>query len=56
MLRWDGGLASLSATLYQARPEVFPPSDAAPIPLGPSIPLHKGDKNLIESMNLVSFC
>jgi hypothetical protein len=30
--RWDGDEASLSATLYQARPDVFPVSGASPIP------------------------
>jgi hypothetical protein len=30
--RWDGDQDSLSATLYRARPDVFPASDANPIP------------------------
>jgi hypothetical protein len=31
-LRWDGEKDSLSATLYRARPDVFPVSTASPIP------------------------
>jgi hypothetical protein len=31
-VRWDGELGSLSATLYRARPDVFPVSTANPIP------------------------
>jgi hypothetical protein len=30
--RWDGDAESLAATLYQARPDVFPVSHATPIP------------------------
>lgn len=29
---WDGNVDSLSATLYRARPDVFPASSAEPIP------------------------
>lgn len=32
MIRWDGEQESLSATLYQARPDVFPVSASPPIP------------------------
>jgi hypothetical protein len=32
MLRWDGEMDSLSATLYNARPDVFPMSASSPIP------------------------
>jgi hypothetical protein len=31
-LRWDGGIDSLSATLYRARPDMFPLTNASPIP------------------------
>jgi hypothetical protein len=32
MIRWDGDKESLAATLYQARPDVFPVSTSSPIP------------------------
>jgi hypothetical protein len=32
ILRWDGGMDSLSATLHRARPDVFPVSTSSPIP------------------------
>jgi hypothetical protein len=32
LIRWKGDEGSLSATLYQARADVFPASDASPIP------------------------
>lgn len=38
---WDGEIASLSATLYQTRPDVFPVSDANPIPREKPISLAK---------------